>query len=136
MSLRRSWVLAYGALWAFTFGSAVLVALVPCASALARGSLRLSLEASRNPPPSLGGVASIAANNTLHGVWPLLLGLVDAQRHRLTRVLADGVVVANLLVAGLLVGTALEGYGLQVLPFLVHVPLEWTGIAVGAPVGW
>lgn len=131
----RAWALSYGALWAFTLGGAVLVTFVPGAPMIAREVLRLSLDASHNPPPSLGVVVSIAANNVLHAAWPLLLGLVGAERRWFTRRLADGAVLANLLFAGLLVGVAVGGYGTRVLPFLVHVPLEWAGIAAGSA-GW
>jgi hypothetical protein len=125
----------YAGLWAATLGFAALVWLTPGAGSLARGVLRLSLSAAHNPPPSLGGALSIAANNVVHSAWPLSLGLIDAQRRPFTRLLADGAVFANLLVAALLVGGAVGGYGVQALAFLPHVPLEWAGIAVGAA-GW
>jgi len=80
-------------------------------------------------------VLAIACNNILHSVWPLTLGLLDLQRRRFTRLLADGAVFANLLVAALLVGGAIGGYGAHALAFLPHIPLEWAGIAVGAA-GW
>jgi hypothetical protein len=97
--------------------------------------LPLTLTAAHNPPPSLAGVLSIAINNTLRSVWPLTLGLIDAQRRRVTRLLADGAVLANLLVSGTLVGGAVGGYGVRVLAFLPHLPLEWAGLAMGAA-GW
>lgn len=112
-----------------------LVLVVPGGPALARRLLPLTLTAAHNPPPSLAGVLSIAANNTLRSVWPLTLGLIDAQRLRVTRLLADGVVVANLFVSGLLAGGAVGGYGIRVLAFLPHLPLEWAGLAIGAS-GW
>lgn len=133
--LRRAWLPIYGALWEVTLASGLLVLLVPGARPVARELLGLSLTAAHNPPPSLGGVASIAANNILHSVWPLSLGLIDAQRHRFTRRLADLAVGANLVVAGVLVGSAVGGYGSRVLAFLVHVPLEWAGITLGSA-GW
>ena len=132
---RWAWVRVYALLWAFTLGSCVLVLVVPGGPALARRVLPLTLTAAHNPPPSLAGVLSIAANNTLRSVWPLTLGLLDAQRRRVTRLLADGVVLGNLVVSGLLVGGAVGGYGVRVLVFLPHLPLEWGGIAVGAA-GW
>jgi hypothetical protein len=112
-----------------------LILVVPGAPALARGLLHLSLTATHNPPPSVPGVISIALNNMLHSVWPLSLGLLDAQRRRFTRALADAFVTANLAVPGLLVGTALAGYGTRALPYLPHVPVEFAGIAIGSA-GW
>jgi hypothetical protein len=131
----RAWLLVYTALWGFTLGTAILVWALPCGPAIAREVLRLTLSGAHNPPPSLAGVSSIAANNILHSVWPLSLGLIGAQRRRSARLLADAAVLANLAVAGLLVGGAIGGYGLRALPFLPHVPLEWAGIALGAA-GW
>ncbi|HEY5195236.1 MAG TPA: hypothetical protein VIJ39_15380 [Solirubrobacteraceae bacterium] len=131
----HAWVRVYALLWAFTLGGCVLVLVVPGGPSLARGLLPLTLTAAHNPPPNLAGVLSIAANNTLRSVWPLTLGLLDAQRRRATRLLADGAVMANLLVSGLLVGGAVGGYGVRVLAFLPHLPLEWAGLALGAA-GW
>ena len=111
----QAWLRAYALLWTFTLGTYVLVLLMPGGPALARRLLPLALTASHNPPPSLAGVLSIATNNTLRSVWPLALGLVEAQRRPITRLLADGTVLANLLVSGLLVGCAIGGYGLRIL---------------------
>lgn len=115
--------------------SAALVALIPNAPSLARHLLRLSLTASHNPPPSLPPALSIAANNTLHCVWPLLLGFLGAQRRRFTRLLADTAVLANLLLPSILVGCALGGYGARLFPFLPHIPFEWAGVSLGCT-GW
>lgn len=130
-----AWVRAYGLLWTFTLATALLVIVVPGAGAFARGLLHLKLSPAANPPPSIATVVSIVANNVLRSSWPLVLGPLGARRNRLTRTLADGAVLANLLVPGLLVGGALGGYGLQVLAYLPHVPVEWAGIAGGAA-GW
>ncbi len=130
-----AWVRAYAVLWGFTLGACLVVLVVPGGPALARRVLPLTLDAAHNPPPSLAGVASITVNNTLRSVWPLALGLIDLQRWRVTRLLADGAVVGNLLVSGVLVGAAVGGYGVRVLAFLPHLPLEWGGLAVGAA-GW
>lgn len=131
----RAWLTAYAAIWTFTLTASVLVYASPGGPALARQLLALKLTAAHNPPPNAGLVLSIAINNTLHAIWPFTLGPLGARRNRLTRTLADGAVLANLLVAGVLVGGALSGYGLRMLPYLPHVPLEWAGIAVGAS-GW
>ena len=116
LSFRRAWALAYGVLWTFTLGSAAFVRVAPGGQALARQVLHLALTASHNPPPSLDGVVSIAFNNTLHSVWPLTLGLLGAQRRRFTRLLADVAVLSNLLLAAVLFGGAVGGYGVRVLP--------------------
>lgn len=134
-SFWRAWLTAYAAIWTFMLAAGALVYALPGAPALARQLLALKLSAVHNPPPNVGLVLSIALNNTLRSIWPLALGPLGARRNRITRMLADGAVFANLLVPGLLVGGALGGYGLRVLPYLPHVPIEWAGIAVGAS-GW
>ncbi|HEY5286000.1 MAG TPA: hypothetical protein VIJ50_02730 [Solirubrobacteraceae bacterium] len=96
----------YALLWGLTLGSCVLVLAVPGGPAFAQGLLPLTLTPAHNPPPSLAGVLSITANNTLRSVWPLTLGLIDAQHRKVTRLLADGAVLANLVLSGLLVGGA------------------------------
>lgn len=127
----QTWARVYALLWVFTLGSCVLVMVVPGGPALARGLLPLTLTAAHNPPPSLADVLSIAANNTLRSVWPLTLGIIDAQQRRVTRLLADGAVTANLLVSGLFVGGAIGGYGVRVLAFLPHLPLERVDLLLG-----
>jgi hypothetical protein len=134
-SLWHAGLTAYAGIWTFTLTAGAVVYAAPGGPALARQLLALKLSAVHNPPPTIGLVLSIALNNTLRSTWPLLLGPLGAQRNRITRMLADGAVLANLLVASLLVGGALGGYGLRVLPYLAHVPVEWAGIAVGAS-GW
>lgn len=134
-SLWRAWITAYATIWVFTLAAGALVYVLPGGPGLARQLLALKLTAAHNPPPTMGLVLSIATNNTLHAIWPLTLGPLGARRNRLTRTLADGAVLANLLVPGLLVGGALGGYGLRVLPYLPHVPIEWAGIASGTS-GW
>ncbi len=132
---RRAWLLTYSTLWTLTIGFAAIVCITSGGGLLVRELLRLKLSATANPSPSITAVVSIAVNNTLHSVWPLTLGLIGVQRRRLTRTFADALVLASLLVPALLVGGALGAYGIRVLLFLPHVPLEWAGIAIGAA-GW
>jgi hypothetical protein len=118
-----------------TLATGVTVCVVPDARTLARELLRLTLSANHNPPPSLLLVVSIAANNALHSVWPCTLGLLDAQRRRVSRLIADACVLANLAVPAVLVGSALAAYGTRTLPYIPNVPVEFVGIAAGAT-GW
>lgn len=126
-----AWGACYVLLCTGTLAIALLVSVIPGGPALARQLLHLTLSGAANPPPSVAGALSIAANNTLHTVWPLTLRPLGAHRHRITRALADCAVAANVCVPALLVGGALAGYGTGVLAFLVHVPVEWAGIALG-----
>jgi hypothetical protein len=74
----------------------------------------------------------VAAHNIPIASWPLLLGVLGAHHHRLATHIADGVLLACIIVNTLPVGAALGAYGGAVLPYLPHLPLEWGGLALGA----
>jgi hypothetical protein len=131
----RAWHTAYTVLLLATFATGIAVYAIPGGRTLARELLHLKLAADGNPPPTVLLVASIAAHNTLHSIWPLTLGLLDLQARRWTRAVADAMVIANLTVPGVLVGSALAAYGPRTLLYLPHVPIEFAGIAAGAG-GW
>jgi hypothetical protein len=130
-SCARAWGLAYGGLWALTLAVAAALWAVPGGARIARGLLPLALSAARNPVPSVAGVVAIAASNALHCGWPLALGALGVTRRRVARALGDVAVGANVLACAVMVGGALGGYGLRVVAFLPHLPLEWAGVAVG-----
>ena len=94
--------------------------------------LGLRLDPNRNPPPHIGHVLALAAHNIPIAAWPLLLGVVGAQRHRLGRQIADTAVLACIIVNILPVGAALGAYGAPLLPYVPQLPLEWAGLALGA----
>ena len=131
----HAWRATYTFLLLVTFATCITVDAIADAGTPVRAMLRLKLTAGWNPPPNVALLFSIAANNTLHSVWPLTLGLLDAQRRRVTRTIADALVLANLIVPGLLVGSALAAYGPRTLLYLPHVPVEFAGIAAGGA-GW
>jgi hypothetical protein len=85
----------------------------------------------RNPPPSVEHVLALWAHNTLICAWPLLLGLTGAARHRVTRQVADGMVVAAMIANTLLVAAALAAYGSPLVAYIPQLPLEWAGLALG-----
>jgi len=126
------WVRAYGAIWMATLSAAALVAIIGTRlSVPARHLLGLRLQADRNPPPQIGHVLALAAHNVPVAAWPLLLGVVGAHHHRLSRHVADTVVLACIIVNTLPVGAALGAYGARLLPYLPQLPLEWAGLALG-----
>jgi hypothetical protein len=131
IGLRSAWLTAYAATWAVTLGSAVLVALLGAtAKAPVHRLLRLRLEP--NAPPQLGHVVALAAHNLPIAAWPLLLGVIGAHHHRLGRKIADGVLLACIIVNTLPVGVALGAYGAPLLPYIPQLPVEWAGLALGA----
>jgi hypothetical protein len=132
----RTWLYAYGGVWATTLTTAAVIGLVghPLA-APARRLLGLTLTAQGNPPPQLGHIAALAAHNIPIASWPLLLGVLGAHHHRLATHVADGLLLACIIANTLPVGAALGAYGTAVLPYVPQLPLEWGGIALGAS-GW
>jgi hypothetical protein len=131
--LPAAWLHAYAAVWIATLVPAGFVALGGRALALpVRQLLGLALTAQRNPPPRIGHVLALAAHNIPIASWPLLLGLLGAHRHRLARHVADGVLLACIILNALPVGAALGAYGTAVLPYLPQLPFEWSAVALGA----
>jgi hypothetical protein len=133
VGLPARWLHAYAAVWIATLTPAAIVALVGQPLVLpARHLLSLALSAQRNPPPQVGHVLGLAAHNFPIASWPLLLGVLGAHRNRLATHVADGTLLACIILNTLPVGVALGAYGTAVLPYLPHLPMEWGGIALGA----
>jgi hypothetical protein len=131
--LPATWLHAYAAIWIATLAPAAIVALVGRPLVLpVRHWLALALMARLNPSPEVGYVFALAAHNIPIASWPLLLGVLGAHRHRLATHIADGVLLACIIVNTLPVGAALGAYGGAVLPYLPHLPVEWGGVALGA----
>ena len=127
------WLAAYTTVWVATLAEAALVAAAgQPAISLTRCALRLGLTGQRNPPPHLGHIVALAAHNIPIGAWPLLLGLMGADRGRLARHLGDSAVLASILANTLPVGAALAAYGTPLIAYLPQLPLEWAGLALGA----
>ncbi len=136
VGLRALWGSAYLAVWTLTLVPAAVIALAghPL-SQPARQWLGLTLTAQNNAPPQLAQVLGLAAHNIPIVSWPLLLGVLGAHRNRLARHVTDGFVLVWLVANTLPVGAALGAYGVAVVPYLPHLPLEWGGLALGVS-GW
>jgi hypothetical protein len=133
VGLTGAWLRVYTAIWVATFAFAALVAVIGSGlTRPARSLLGLTLTPRNNAPPHLGHVLWLAAHNIPIAAWPLLLGVVGAEDHRLTRQAADTLLAACLCVNVLQVGAALGAYGAPLLPYLPQLPLEWAGLALGA----
>lgn len=127
------WLYASAAIWTATLVPAALVALAgPGTQALARQLLEHALTPAHNPRPNLGRVVVFAAHNIPIACWPLLLGAYGAHRTARARRRADRLLLVCLLVNVVPVGVVLGGYGTALLPYIPQLPVEWSGLAIGA----
>lgn len=131
--LPGAWLRAYIAIWVGTLAFAAIVALTgPTLAILAHEHARLALSPDLTPSPGAGHVLVLLALNLPVAAWPLLLGVIDAHRHRLSRRLADMLLLACFTRNVLWVGAALGTYGAALLAYVPQLPLEWAGLALGA----
>ena len=107
--------------------SALLVAALPGAPTAVRATLAFRLQPQ---VVTLADAVSLAATNA-KAAGLVLLGALAA-RDRVTRTVFD--VLLTVLLAGnmAIIGAALGAYGPQLLPWLVHLPLELAALAVPA----
>jgi hypothetical protein len=101
-----------------TATTAVTVAVLPGASAAARDAFGFTLHGT---PGSLHQVLAIVLSN--------LASLAVLELMTLAPVLAPAAIVIVVLNAAT-VGAAIAAYGTRALPFLVHLPLEWTALGL------
>jgi hypothetical protein len=131
--LPGAWLRAYTAIWVGMLAFAAIVALTgPTLAILVHERARLALSPQLTPPPSAGHVLVLLALNLPVAAWPLLLGVIDVHRHRLSRWLADALLLVCFTRNVLWVGAALGTYGARLLPYVPQLPLEWAGLALGA----
>jgi len=128
-----AWLRVYTTIWIATLSFAALIAAGgPGSTRPVRQLLEAQLTPSNNAPPNVGHILTLAAHNIPIAAWPLLLGILGADRHPLTRQAADTLLAACLCVNLLQVGAALGAYSTPLLPYIPQLPLEWAGIALGA----
>jgi hypothetical protein len=121
---------SYCLLWLGTLLAAVLA--IPIAGYLREAfDLRLTLA----PPGSASMAALIAANNVRAAAVPLFFAVLKIGTRRWLVIVGDVVVGASLAVNVAIGGLALGAYGLGLLRYLPHWPLEWGGLAL-ALAGW
>ncbi len=121
---------SYCLLWLGTLLAAVLA--IPIGGYLRPVfDLRLALAA----PGSASMAALIAANNARAAAVPLFFAFLRIGTRRWLVILGDVVVGASLAANVALGGLALGAYGVGLLRYLPHWPLEWGGLAL-ALAGW
>jgi hypothetical protein len=123
--MQRSTLAALHALLVLT---AVVVALVPGWAPAMRSAFGLAF---RPPPPDLSTMLGYATANA-RPIVLLLLGAFVASRSAAGRCVFDLVVGAVLSVNVVLVGVALGAYGIGLVPWLLHLPLELAALATAA----
>lgn len=123
------------ALWAVTGGSMLLVGTIDPLRRAAAGFLGgLGLELQPSSPSLHALIVTRFAGNVRIALLPLLLTAIGAWRRPVSRTVADIVVAGTLALNAMLVGAALGVHGTRLMPFLPHLPIEWTALAVcGAP---
>jgi hypothetical protein len=113
--------------WTLTAAAALITAAAPAAGQLARDELRLALAPASAPAATR--MLSVALTNAFAAGWPLLLALLDGP-HRAIRAVHRALIAGWLAVNVIPVGAAIGAYGTRILPYLPHLPLEWTAIAL------
>ena len=125
-SLVREIAAAAASLWLLTIVPAIVVGALPGASDALRNRLAFALTPHEGSTPELLGIAETNARVVLVialGAW----ARSRAPGLHLASDLLIGVIVA---VNAVLVGVAVGAYGASALPWLVHLPLEWTALAL------
>lgn len=106
--------------------AALTIAVIPGAAPAVRAALNFEVAGHRGTPSE---AAAIAWTNLRFGL-ALQLAAVARQRVRRIGRLLDATVAIMLGTNTVLVGAALGAYGPAAIPFLPHLGLEWTGLAV------
>ncbi len=123
--MKRPHIAAHTILWLLTLTPAAVVAAGPGLAARSRDLLGFTLT---SRPGSLAEAAGIAGTNA-RVLTAIVLAAYAASRAGALRPALDGLVGLVVMANAALVGTALGAYGLDGLPWLVHLPLEWAALA-------
>jgi len=128
---------AYGAGWIALFAMVSACALLPCARWIAQHALALDLHAHIRPAPpaAISTFGSLLITNLRATAWPLVPGVLGAERSRFSRWLVHSAVLISVAVNLLPVGAALGVYRSELVPYLPHLPLELYAITAG-PATW
>jgi len=122
----------YAALWTTTALAAAAVALAPGLAAHARASLRgLGMDLHPHAATLHALLVTRLARNMAIAAAPTEWAAIGAGRSRRWRRVVDAILTATLLTDAGLVGVALGAYGVRLVAWLPHLPLEWAALAVG-----
>jgi hypothetical protein len=121
----RAAAVATAYIWAVTFGVAIVVSSIPGAASTIRALLAFAME--RGSAGSLEDAADYFVSNAR-----VVATILVASRVRSTCRVLDPLVAATVLGNVALVGLAIGAYGTDALPWLIHLPLEWTALGIAA----
>ena len=119
---------------AATGAVAAVTAVVPGLAQLSRQLLPTHLDGA-GLDHALGQVVALVAHNGAIVAALLAAAALRTRAGRLGRALCDALAVSIVARSILLVGFVLGGQGTDLLPFLIHLPLEWAALAAGT-VAW
>ena len=130
IELTKTFLVTYSFLWALTLGSAIIFGwpLLPVAHEWIGD--RLLLEP--HTVPSLGAVAELFAHNLLVAGWPLVFVLLQLHRAAWQREFGTVLLGGFLIVNASFVGAASGVAGDALVPYVVHLPVEWAALAAAA----
>lgn len=130
IELMKTFLLTYVVLWALTLGSAIIFGwpLLPVAYEWIGD--RLLLEP--HTVPSIGAAADLFAHNLLAAGWPLVFVLLQLHRAAWQREFGTLLLGGFLIVNASFVGAASGVAGDALVPYVVHLPVEWAALAVSA----
>lgn len=124
----------YALFWALTLGSAIVLGF-SMTEAIAHEWIGDRLLLEPHAIPSARAVAELVVHNAFTAGWPLLFVLLRLHREKWQREFGTALLGAFLFVNGAFVGAASAVAGEALVPFLVHLPVEWAAVAVAAT-GW
>lgn len=124
----RGFSRAYFVLWATTLAIALAVVILPGLSEYVRRALDLTFQSASDTIPD---ALTIWINNSATCLIPIfLLLLTDPSRGGLRLIIPVGILIASVVPSVVIVGTAIGAYTDRIVPYLIHLPLEWAALAL------
>lgn len=128
----RAALAIYAALWTTTALAAAAVALTPGLARDARASLHgLGLDLRPHAATLHALLLTRLARNMAIAAAPTEWAAIGAGRCPRCRRVIDAILTATLLTDAAFVGVALGAFGVRLVAWLPHLPLEWAALAVG-----
>lgn len=122
----------FALLFAVTFASAALVAAIPPLKVHARETLlAIGLDVRPHHASLQALLVTRVFTNAVIALTPTEWALLGVGRSARWRPAVDGILAATLASDAILVGSAIGSFGLPLVPYLPHLPLEWGALACG-----